>query len=101
MKELNPDKLYRMAIEKWGIELQSLILMEEMGELFQSWSKYVRYGERVNDVIEELSDVEIMLEQIQTIIAMNHDIDTSEIVKKVFFMKERKLERLEEMLKIE
>lgn len=72
MNRRERKKLYKQAIQKWGITLQLGMLMEECAELIQATHKVIRLGEKKNsawhDLVEEMADVEIMLEQIQTTI---------------------------------
>ncbi|WP_456474094.1 hypothetical protein [Candidatus Pyrohabitans sp.] len=95
---MQEEKLYRMAIEKWGIESQLLMLIEEMAELTHVISKGFRGQANTFKLIEELVDVEIMLEEIKIALriegnknpSFNADLYTQE--------KGRKLKRLAELL---
>lgn len=61
--------------------------MEEMGELTQSLSKYLRDVERKNqlrlkdDIAEEICDVEIFLEKIKKYLELQEDVDRYKAVK--------------------
>ena len=68
------DKLRQIskeALDFWGYEPQSTMLIEEMGELIKALCKYKRYDyEKCDQAIkdnlfEELADVHNMLEQIE------------------------------------
>ena len=60
--------LYRKALRAWGMDLQMIILLEEMGELQQVVCKMRRgivHGQdALNDLAEEIADVLIMLGQV-------------------------------------
>lgn len=61
-------KLYRKAINKWGLPLQLNVLMEECAELIQATSKIIRgddHPDAWKQLAEEMADVEIMIEQIK------------------------------------
>lgn len=56
----------RKAVEKYGIQNQTMVLCEECGELIQASSKAVRYGDvkSINNLIEEMADVWVMVDQL-------------------------------------
>ena len=92
------DKLKTIA-EHYGIENQSIQLMEEMAELTIALNKYRRSSKIehqtisesideqfiIEQIIEEICDVEIVLEQIKYL--LNHSSDDLTI------WKQRKIER--------
>lgn len=62
----------RKAVEKFGIDIQQIVAMEELGELIQAISKIARWecsletlSECIDNLAEEIADVEIMLEQLK------------------------------------
>ena len=62
----------RKAVEKFGIDIQQIVAMEELGELIQAISKIARWecsqstlSEYIDNLAEEIADVEIMLEQLK------------------------------------
>jgi len=65
-------KLYQKALNKWGMEFQLLMLMEECSELITATSKVFRYNnlEVIDRLAEEIADVEIMIEQIKYAIGL-------------------------------
>lgn len=83
-------KLYNKALQKWGFNAQSIMLMEECAELIQAVSKLHRTG-NPNAMYEEIADVQIMIEQI---IEYYGEVAEDETVKHY----EKKLKRLEEKL---
>jgi NTP pyrophosphatase (non-canonical NTP hydrolase) len=61
------------AIETFGFEKQSLVLIEEMAELTQAIVKQRRESDDFffsNSMLEEMADVQIMLDQMH--LALNH-----------------------------
>ncbi|SDX41637.1 hypothetical protein [Eubacterium barkeri] len=72
-QENNTVKIFGNAIEKYGIEAQSDVAIEEMAELIQAIVKFRRYGksenatEYLDEVIEEKEDVKIMMDQLDLI----------------------------------
>lgn len=66
----------RKAVETFGVEIQQIVAMEELGELIQAISKIARWEcsqsedleillEYIDNLAEEIADVEIMLEQLK------------------------------------
>ena len=84
-------ELYKKCLDKWGIGTQMNMLIEESSELITAVSRIMRGRDKIlNNLIEEITDVEIMIEQIK--FAYN-------IKEKVLIERDRKLERLERRLK--
>ena len=85
MTEAERGRIYRDAIDKWGVTSQAFMVMEEVGEMLDKFGKAHRG--RLKDKMElitELADVTIMMEQWATYFGWD------EYLKE----KERKLERL-------
>lgn len=61
--KIEKDKIYSQAIEKWGINAQLWMVVEECAELINAISKYKRGREDKLSIIEELADVSIMVKQ--------------------------------------
>jgi len=89
---MEKEELYNEAWRLWGGDMQLDILIEEMAELTQAIIKARRHGVLWSHaVLEEIADVLICLEQVETQLkAMPVDI--------VGELKARKLARLEERL---
>lgn len=77
--KLNKENRERCGkiIKIYPKEHQLLLAMEELAELTQAISKYLRYGD-TEPLMEEYADVEIMLEQIKQML----QIDDNEINKR-------------------
>jgi len=85
-------KLYRLAIAKWGPQLQVDMLIEEMSELTHILLHMRRrkIWVRLESLAEEIADVEIMLEQLKYAL-----YNCSSLVATI---KNEKLQRLKKML---
>ena len=87
------DKLAEKAIKKWGVEAQLFQTMEEMAELIHALSKWRRQGmgkKYRKWVIEELTDVNIMMRQISYMLRIQD--------KEAENMLNKKLDKLEKKL---
>ncbi len=58
------EKILHKAIDKWGIELQHLMTIEECAELTKEIIKEFRGKGRGNALWEEIADVSIMIDQL-------------------------------------
>jgi NTP pyrophosphatase (non-canonical NTP hydrolase) len=88
MNENERLELYKKAIHDWGIRSQTMMVMEETGEMLNAMGKYDRGRANEVDVITELVDVWIMMEQMACFFGWE-DFQKE---------KERKLERLKKWL---
>ena len=84
-------ELYEKTLKKYGQERQLDKSIEELSELIKAICKYKNcssneFDKRINDIIEEIADVEIMLEQLKLIFSSSE---------KVLFVKIGKQKRLE------
>ena len=86
-RKLYREDVIQRAIKKNGLDLQLTVAIEELAELQQAICKYKR-GEEDN-VEEEIADVKIMIEQLETI--FNKD--------KIRRWRNKKIERLDRKLK--
>lgn len=82
-------KLYKAAIEAWGVDAQQWIVVEELGELQTALSQMRRGRIGPEDVADEIADATIMLEQLQLMLGVEKL--TQQCV-------ERKLQRLQRRL---
>lgn len=81
-------KLYKEAIDLWGVDAQVDMVFEECGELVSILAKDRRGRAEPQDILTELADVNIMCEQIGTLLGYgNFEAE-----------KERKLQRLKERI---
>ena len=83
---MDEEQIYKDALNKWGVDAQCMIAIEECGELITALSHKYR-GRNVN-LIEEIADVKIMIEQLSIIFG----------AKEVEEEKTRKLARLNQRL---
>jgi len=92
MNRTERKRIYRKALDLWGVNSQLGMLMEECAELIQSVNKVIREDEpeRWLHLAEEMADVQIMIEQLQVIISWQC------LEEKTAAAKEEKLARLRE-----
>ena len=64
-KPIDFDNITEQIVNKYGIEVQTYIWMEECGELAQAFSKMIRKGDYKSkeNLIEEIADVCICMNQ--------------------------------------
>lgn len=95
-------KIIDKTLDRYGIERQSLVAMEELSELQKAISKLVRNPEEKtkplefkglrDNLIEEMADVLICMDQLINF----YKIDRSEIQELIQAKQERQAKRLEE-----
>ena len=86
--EMLREDIYKLAIDKHGLDNQLNMAIEEMAELIQAINKTRRYPNSLKakeDVAEEIADVFIMLEQLILI------YDCDELVDNIKDLKVRRL----------
>ena len=71
LNEENRDRCSRV-IKAYPRDHQMLVAMEELAELTQAISKYLRYGD-TEPLLEEFTDVLVMLEQIRQMLQIEDD----------------------------
>jgi len=91
---MDNTEVYGRAIEKWGKQLQMVLLMEEMSELAKEVSKRIRGKPDYDHMAEEIVDVEIMLEQLKLIGSKEY----AQFDENINSHKKRKIRRLEELV---
>lgn len=69
------NELYQRAIDKWGVNGQLTVAVEELSELTKEICKMLRNIGNINDLAEEVADVEIMCEQLRHIYSIDEDVD--------------------------
>ena len=81
-------EILRKAIQTWGKQAQILMVLEEMAELQKEILKNInREKENLNELIDETTDVEIMLTQLKMIYGIeeavkNHRAEKLEKIEK-------------------
>lgn len=60
-------EVLQAAIEKYGAQAQVVVALEEMAELQQALTKFLRGNPDQRNINEEMADVSIMLEQLKLI----------------------------------
>lgn len=75
-KNVNPNNdLYQLALDRWGVNGQLTVAVEELSELIKEICKTLRHIGHVNDLAEEVADVEIMCEQLRYMFAIDEEVD--------------------------
>ena len=64
-------KVYQAALNKWGVDLQTMMAVEEMSELTKEICKIKRGKIDLDAMADEIADVTIMLEQLREIYGLN------------------------------
>lgn len=80
--------IYQEALDRWGIQSQTTMVMEETGEMLNALAKALRGRANNMEVITELADVSIMMEQMALLFGYEEYV----------VEKERKIKRLKERL---
>ena len=100
MMTISDSVICRKAVETFGVDLQQMVAMEELGELIQAISKIARWecsqsedletlSEYIDNLAEEIADVEIMLEQLKQCHGFNIRVNDH---------KRKKLDKLKSMV---
>lgn len=91
MKYEERKKIYRAAIDAWGVDAQQWIVVEELGELQTALSQMRRGRIGPEDVADEIADATIMLEQLQLMLGVEKL--TQQCVERKIQRLQRRLER--------
>ena len=86
---MNNNKLYEQVRDKFGVDAQLDVAIEELSELIKEICKRKRGYPNINDLAEEIADVEIMVEQLRFIYEFEYGISD-----RVDKWKDYKLKRL-------
>lgn len=86
---MNSD-LYQLVLDKYGLDAQLTVVIEELSELLKEVCKVKRGMAHTDHLAEEIADVEIMCEQLRYIFDLDFAVDA---------WKKAKLLRLAERLK--
>ena len=84
---MEKEEIYLKLIQKFGVENQCVVAVEELSELQKEVCKMLRKIGNVHNLAEEIADVQIILEQLVLI----HNCE-SEVV----LLKQQKLQRTTE-----
>ena len=84
-------KLYKAAIEAWGVDAQQWMVVEELSELQEALSRLRRGRIGPEDVADEIADATIMLEQLQLMLGVEKL--TQQCVERKIQRLQRRLER--------
>ena len=84
------NDLYQRVMDKYGLDAQLTVVLEELSELMKEVCKVKRNIGHIDHLAEEVADVEIMCEQLRYLFSIDADVDD---------WKEYKLRRLDDILK--
>jgi NTP pyrophosphatase (non-canonical NTP hydrolase) len=84
------NDLYQRVMDKYGVDAQLTVVIEELSELAKEICKVKRCIGDLDHLAEEVADVEIMCEQLRYIYDLDFAVDA---------WKKSKLMRLEDRLK--
>lgn len=87
---MTAKEILSAALETFGAEAQTLMVMEEMAKLTKELCKHARGADNTDAIAEEMADVYIMLSQMELL----HDVED-----RVIWWYNAKLARLEERLR--
>ena len=73
--ENNDIELFQNAIDKFGIDAQKKMAIEECAELINALAKDYRGRSTVDDIVTELADVSIMVDQLALYYGYNNFIN--------------------------
>lgn len=90
LRSAGSSGIYREALDAYGAESQTLMMLEEMSELQKELCKHARGRKNKLDIAEEIADVQIMLAQMIIL----HDCANA-----VEEFKRSKIKRLEDRLR--
>lgn len=88
-KPMDEREILQKAIEKYGEDAQTKMVLEEMSELQKEICKRWRGKNNQDSIAEETADVEIMLEQLKMMLGIQEEVKA---------YREKKLARLQERL---
>lgn len=71
---MNQKELYKRTIATWGVSAQMEMAVEEAAELIHAIQRYKRDGssEKLQAIVEEAADVEIMIGQLREMLGDKH-----------------------------
>ena len=67
MNDSEPWDIYILALDKWGVHIQTDMFVEEAAEAIQAISHYRRGRCDLDVVCGELADLQVMLEQMKIV----------------------------------
>ena len=73
-ENMSEEKLLALAIQTWGEDAQTKMVLEEMSELQKEICKRWRGKDNIEDIADEVADVEIMLDQLKMMLGIEHQV---------------------------
>ena len=96
MVNTHQDEVLKRAVDVFGAELQAVVFMEEMAELTQELSKFVRGKDNKDAIIEETADVILMTAQLPFMLGADVKEFLGELQQVVAYKVERLAKRIEQ-----
>ncbi len=72
---MNDFEILQEAIDRYGMDAQLKMVLEEMSELQKEICKFWRGKDNLEQIADEVADVEIMLEQVRIIFQIEDVVD--------------------------
>jgi NTP pyrophosphatase (non-canonical NTP hydrolase) len=76
------NDLYNLALDKYGVTAQQLMMVEESSELTKVILKGLRDGMNKAELIDEIADNEIMIEQMKQMYGIRDEVAARKKYKK-------------------
>lgn len=97
MVDAYQNAVLKRAVDVFGAELQAVIFMEEMAELTQELSKFIRGEDNKDAIIEETADVVLMTAQLPFMLGADVKEFLGELQQVVAYKVERLAKRIERL----
>ena len=97
MVDAYQDAVLKRAVDVFGAELQAVIFMEEMAELTQELSKFIRGEDNKDAIIEEAADVVLMAAQLPFVLSVDAKDFFDELQQVVVYKAERLAKRIKQL----
>ena len=68
-------KMFREAIDRWGVDMQRMMVVEEVGEFLVDFARLGRGRVGVDKLAEEVADVRVMLAQVEEMYGLEAEVD--------------------------
>lgn len=78
---MNGKEILSAALETYGADMQTLMMMEETAELVKELCKHARGANNTDAIAEEIADVQIMLDQMMILHNCENDVKEWRMVK--------------------
>lgn len=73
MSKIEEEMFFKFLVMRNGSNAQLIVTIEELSELTKELTKVLRGNGKISHVVEELTDVEIMLDQVKLILNISDE----------------------------